>query len=164
MTAANEPDDDLAAALAPSAAPARPGLRDALRGRTEGVVRRRYWLRLGRWAVALAGCYLAGLATVWLPRPDAPADRGLGRADVAGAPSVPPDPRAGLPEEARRWLAEGDRYVVETGDLESALRCYRQALDAGGGDALAVAPTDNWLLISLKTARWKEQFDANRDR
>jgi hypothetical protein len=132
------------------------------------VVRRRLWLRYGRWAAALAGCYVAGLVTFALTRPGAPSDAPTANGLPPGvpasvAPPDHPDPRANLPEDVRRWLAEGDRYATEAGDLEAALRSYRLALDAGGDDALVIAPTDNWLLISLKTARLKERTDANRN-
>ena len=52
------------------------------------------------------------------------------------------------------------RYLEEQHDLDSALRCYSQALDAAPRETLAIRPEDNWLVMALKQARQKENNDA----
>ena len=48
-------------------------------------------------------------------------------------------------------------------DQEGRLRCYRNALDAAGGN-LTIDPTnDDWLTVTLKLARKEEQTHANMD-
>jgi hypothetical protein len=66
-----------------------------------------------------------------------------------------PQPRPDLARQA------GDRYAAEEGDYQSALRCYRDALDAGSDRDRAIQPNDSWLLMVLKNAREKEKRDAN---
>jgi hypothetical protein len=102
---------------------------------------------------------------------------------TAGLPARPPDgpqatlppvpaadPDAGLSAAAWEWRAldsparryalycrAGDRYLFNDADPESALRCYRNALDAATDDELAVHAEDSWLLITLKDARLQEK-------
>ena len=57
----------------------------------------------------------------------------------------------------------GDRYLLELGDIESAVRCYRRALDACAEQDLVVASNDSWLLMALKQARQKERSHAKND-
>jgi hypothetical protein len=54
----------------------------------------------------------------------------------------------------------GDRYLDSEADPESALRCYGQALDAGGAADRAVSSEDSWLLMAIKNARQKENSHA----
>ena len=57
----------------------------------------------------------------------------------------------------------GDRYLLELGDVESAVRCYRRSLDACPDQELVVASDDSWLLMALKQARQKERSNAKND-
>ncbi len=59
-------------------------------------------------------------------------------------------------ERAVLYLKAGNRYFAEMQDHESALRCYRQALDADPQIARRADPADNWLLAALKESRRKE--------
>jgi len=53
--------DDL---LSPRQMPAPPE-KDMIWRATARMVTRRRWVRRGQWCVALAVCYLAGVATLW---------------------------------------------------------------------------------------------------
>jgi hypothetical protein len=64
-------------------------------------------------------------------------------------------------DRAEQYLRAGADYLMEESDPQSALRCYGQALDAGGQTSLAVRPDDDWLLMAIKDARKKEKLDAN---
>ncbi len=57
---------------------------------------------------------------------------------------------------AAAYFLAGNKYLEASNDLESALRCYSQALDACTEAELEIAPEDNWLVVSLKNARRKE--------
>jgi hypothetical protein len=59
-----------------------------------------------------------------------------------------------------QYLRAGAEYLKEESDPQSALRCYRQALDAGSDADLVVRPDDDWLLMAIKDARKKEKSDA----
>jgi hypothetical protein len=171
---AREPDplDDL---LAPPPAAGAEALREELLGRTTRLLRRRRRLRRLAWAAALAACYGAGLLTVWWAfRPAPPAPRPQvapeERATTVPAPEVPAsavavEERAAddgdLKAQAALYRRAGDLYLREANDLAAALRCYGNALDAGGDADLAVAPSDNWLLMSIKNARQKEKRHAH---
>jgi hypothetical protein len=54
----------------------------------------------------------------------------------------------------------GDRYLDEENDLESALRCYRRFLAGCAEQDLEISPNDNWLLVTLKTARLEGRRNA----
>jgi hypothetical protein len=171
---AREPDplDDLLAA--PPAAGTE-ALREELLGRTTRLLRRRRRLRRLAWAAALAACCGAGLLTVWWaarPAPPVPPPTGLReeRATAVPAPEVPAtavavEERAAddddLKAQAALYRRAGDLYLSEENDPAAALRCYGNALDAGGGADLSVAPSDNWLLMTIKSARQKEKRHAN---
>jgi hypothetical protein len=60
------------------------------------------------------------------------------------------------PERVRLLLEAGDRYIADHHDLASAVRCYRQALDAAPDDVLEINPNDNWLVMAMKLDRQKE--------
>ncbi len=152
--------------LCPDPPPDASLLREALLRQTRRVVRRRLWGRRLAVAAALAACYFAGIGTDHLAMEQVPQSRPAPLdKPVASAPS-PPTP------EALEWQAldspqprpdayreAGDRYIAEDTDYESALRCYRGALDSGSDKDLAVQPGDSWLLMALKDARQKEKRD-----
>src|SRR5262249_49084327 len=93
------------------------------------------------------------------------------------APQVPvPAADAKLSALALEWQAvenparraelfrrAGDLYLGQENDLESAVRCYKNALNAGSEKDLEIGPQDTWLLISLKNARREEKRHANND-
>ena len=60
---------------------------------------------------------------------------------------------------AALFFEVAQRYL-EKQDYDSALRCYRQALDAAPKEELAIRSDDNWLVMALKEARQKENNDA----
>ena len=59
-------------------------------------------------------------------------------------------------KRAEAYFLAGNKYLEANNDLESALRCYRQALDACTEQQLEITADDNWLVASLKNARRKE--------
>jgi hypothetical protein len=149
-------------------------LKSAMRERTTRVLRRRRRARqLGVVGVA-AACYLAGLATMWLflPRQVTKGDTPAPTLIVADAgklsePEIKPPLRPELyefeaqtappAERAAQLKKAGDLYLEQAHDYASALRCYGQAFDAGGPQALEYSPDDNWLVVSIKNARRKEK-------
>jgi hypothetical protein len=149
-------------------------LRADLWRRLQGPLRRRRWWRQGALVAALAACYVAGFGTARLATEPAPEPQPEPRTTAASRlkplgirlPSVSARDREwqalDSPEQRPEdYRAAGDRYVAEEGDYQSAVRCYRDALDAGSDKDLAVKPDDSWLLMALKDARQKEKRDAN---
>ncbi len=155
-------------------------LRDRLLLRTLAVVRRRWWLPRLAVATALGGGYLAGLLSVCLllPRGES-VPTPIGGWTTMPAPPVAAEAWGGVDEPAAAVLedqafdspqdqavlyrAAGDRYAETEGNVQAALRCYRNALDAGSEEDLTIEAEDNWLLMVLKDARQKEKQNANRN-
>jgi hypothetical protein len=147
-------------------ASASPSFRATLLLRTRRLLRRRRWRNRLALAAALAACYVLGVLTLsWLrPLPAAPPEapvKAVESPTTALASATPLleewrvlDSGERTPEVYRQV---GDRYVAEEGDYRSALRCYRDALDAGSEKDLAIAPGDSWLLMVLKDARKEEK-------
>lgn len=159
--------------------PADPTLRQALLTRTTRVVRRRLWARRAGIAGALAACYAAGMLTMGFVTPPRegpqqevarqPSQREtMDTPVVAAADSVAEQSALALEwrafESAERraelYQLAGDRYLEREADMQSALRCYRQALDASPEASLTISASDNWLLMALKEARQKEKTHA----
>jgi hypothetical protein len=172
--------DDLDELLLPKPPPAEPSaVHDAVMADARRVQRRRCWLVRARRVVIAAVCYVGGLATVWSwsGRHESPPPAVVERdttPDPPAAPTPAVDPyRNDPPERIERWAfiqsgpkraglyrRAGDEYLRRD-DVDSALRCYRTALDGGSPADLAVrADEDTWLLMSLKVARQKERPDA----
>jgi hypothetical protein len=166
-------------------APAAAGLQQVVLAKTMCVLRRRHLRRRLAWAGALAACFLAGMGTMllWhtLELPEQQAQRLHPKEDLAAnqekpaAPSAKPEPPPSLAElewrafdsrdnRATLFFEVAQRYLEEERDYDSALRCYRQALDAAPREALAIRPDDNWLVMALKEARLKENSDATFNR
>ena len=169
--------EELDELLTPTSPPAEPPtLRDAI---TRGVVRiqrQRRWLRRGQNVVILAACYAAGMATMWYLFPERPESK----PEIVDRRADPPPPRVvdpyrnDSPQQMEKWAfaqtgakrielyrRAGDAYLGRE-DVQSALRCYRRALDSGSVADLAIqADSDSWLLMSLKMARKKERSDAH---
>jgi hypothetical protein len=149
-------------------------LRDALRLRTTGMIRRRRRVKRAAWAAALLACYLAGVASTraWL------SDEPLARLDQIAqdepqpAPSasaspndevrpVPKKPPIAASKKSRFEVLKrsGDEFLREPEDLALAVRGYVRALDAASSDERSLSPGDSWLLMALKEARSKEIRD-----
>ncbi len=177
--------DDFDDLLTPKPPPPEPpALRAAVLHDAARVQRRRRWLVLSRRVAVLAAVYAAGLATMWYwsrdrepPRPQVVERERPPAPEPPAPPPTPPtesDPyRHDPPERLEQWafIATGEKRAelyrragdgyLRRDDVQSALRCYRRALDGGTPADLAIrADTDTWLLMSLKMARLKERSDA----
>ena len=171
------PLDDL---LRPRPAPPADVLRRTLLERTSRRVHFRRQLRRAALVAAAVLVYAGGLATAWLARPPAPEPAVIVvqvPAPAPPAPAPPEKPPAVAPEpksppspaeleleaertlvrgeSARRFREAGDGYL-SAGDLQAAVRCYRNFLDEAEEAERAVSSEDSWLLISLKSARSEE--------
>jgi hypothetical protein len=169
--------EELEPLLRPGPPAREPGqLRQDLLRQTTGVLRGRARARRLAAAAALVACYAAGLATMhfagpWLQRPADPPPR------VAPGPPGPAEDRPGAfppnvvaarleqqgetaagRERARIFQLAGTRYLEESCDIRSALRCYANALD--DDTEMTPNPQDHWLLMALRDARQKEKADA----
>ncbi len=164
-------DVDELLAAAPGAG--NPALRETLLQRTSKRLRRCRFSRLAVKFTALAACFAGGMGVMALFRPEAPPPT-----VVVVAAAVPPGPTdaAAAPERrltpaqieleaeqtlvkqdcARQFREAGDRYLCDEDNYAAALRCYRNFLDEAGAAGLVTAPSDTWLLASLKNARTKE--------
>jgi hypothetical protein len=172
-------DDALDDLLQPALRESSAGLCGALRERTTGVVRwRRY--RRRAWQVIAIGAaqgvvaaavawLLASGALTWQQQTTPPENLAVRNAvapvDVP-APENDPAPSAVALEwkafdapadqQAELYFKAGQRYFEDHQDFGSALRCYRQAFDAGSEKLLAVSPSDNWLVMAIKIDCRKE--------
>lgn len=159
-------------------------LRQAVYMQTQRVLHRRLRFRQFAYAASLLLSFAAGAGVMWMTNP--------GERDRVSAPMVqsqPPNtqtpslealtqPRSPESDDsalAQEWVAfdsterrgelyrqAGDHYKDEN-DLQSALRCYSNALDSGTEQDLDVSPNDNWLLMAIKSARQKEKNRAKQD-
>jgi hypothetical protein len=164
--------DPLKDLLAPPPADGAEGLRERLLGRTTRLLRRRRRLRRLTWAAALAaGCGAALLSVWWAARPAPPGPNPSMAREERPAPPVLPETAVTVEERAADdddWKAQaalyrraGELYLSAENDPAAAVRCYGNALDAGGEEALPVSPADDWLLMAIKNARQKEKRHAN---
>lgn len=169
----NEPDD-LEDLLRPPGNQASPTLRVRLREQTSRHVRRTVIYRRFGWIAALAAAFAAGGATVWLARPTPEPE--LVFIDSSSIKPKPPEvtpPQLQSPhdlelaaeqadgaESAKLFLEAGQLYGGRFNDWDSALRCYRNALDLNPSLAQNPDPnSDDWLLVKLKND-WRDR-DAN---
>jgi hypothetical protein len=156
--------DPLTHLLAPPGTVETEALRQALLVETTRRLRRFRRLRIVAFAAGLAACYVAGLLTMHLLTPAAPAvaiiearptEPAPGPIDppvVVQHPSEPANPS----ERAALLRQEGDRHLNEEHDPEAALQTYGNALNVGTDDDAKFSPDDNWLLMAIKNAREKE--------
>jgi hypothetical protein len=165
-------DDDL---LAPVSTPQSSELRQRVWNETRSVLRWRRWRPPVVFAGVCGGCILAGvlIGRLSLPAaselPEARADHQDNQPVKVEGPRIVAATAQALEsqafdsfapkERAARYFQAGHRYLEEENDAESALRCYRQGLDAAGGDDLEITPNDSWLLLALKNARHKEKIN-----
>lgn len=145
---------------------ANDALREKVLRQTAGIVRgRRRWKR-ARIAIALAGCYLAGiLTTTLLQRSDLRPSDAEPAPLVAEVPIVAPETNGKTPDQiadeavaaeaaklSRYELLRraGDQYE-HRGDLTSAIQSYKRALEAATPQERAISVNDDtWLLMALK--------------
>ncbi len=166
----NDTPDPAERFLVPSPGPAPDGaFRENLLRRTTQVLRGRK--RLRRFGVAAAAVVAACFVVAAVARfVSPPAPRPAPEGPVATRPA---EPDAGLPAVVLEWRAfdrpeqradlyrrAGDLYVRQENDLEAAVRCYGNALDAGTNADLEIKPEDEWLLMAIKDARQKEKGHA----
>ena len=179
--------DALSAPAGPVAGAA--ALRQAVLARTRGVIRRRRRWRRAVLVGALAGCYLAGLATHRFQAFEMPSSSPRSVARIASAPqevsAVEPVlpaavlatkrsvPKPVLSAEDRRLAGRkarfevlrrlSDRYLFEDGDVVSAIRYYNRALNAATAEELEIAPDrDSWLLMALKQERSRKEISHEK--
>lgn len=174
-------DDFLDDVLMPPIRESSAAARDSLRERTAGVVRwRRYRRRAWQVVGALAAQGVVAAAVVaWLlatgtiswrhqTLPENPVAKGVELPPEAPTP-IPENPLpvsavdlewrafdAPAEQQPALYFEAGQRYFDEQNDLESALRCYRQAFDSRPQELLTVSPTDNWLAMAIKIDCRKE--------
>jgi hypothetical protein len=168
----DHPDDaDLDGLLQPPPVEPDPRFRSRVLKETKGVLRRRVWGRRLLLVAACTACYAVGLGTIMFlrsaspPQPETPSLECAPPSDalLPGVMALEdralqfPDRRGDLYREA------GQRYLQEHHDVQSALRCYGQALDSGTDKDLTVNPEDDWLLIALKHARQEEKRYARQE-
>jgi len=184
MNFEDHPDDDPLSELlaAPRLSSSPDPVRAVVLTQAAGVLRRRRWLPLGTYAVSLAICYFAGLATMAYVRHD---DRPLvattseQHAPVSSqGPSVATAPDSHTAEDSEAFAdqvtpthasfgfyrAAGDYQLLRLGDLQAAVRLYSQALDLASPADLAIsAGSDSWLLMSLKQSRIQDARDVHEE-
>ena len=167
--APNNFSDDLFESMTPSSGqtPASEQLRNAVLSRTTQTVRNRRRLRRAGLALALAACYLGGVATMSLR----PSDRLVARAssaqngdEVRGSEvrrAVRPEddqiadgsisPSAARLTPYERLCREGDLQLERHDDIRAAARSYNRALQLASAEQRDIAPDhDTWLLMAMK--------------
>jgi len=153
-------------------------VREAALAQTTRLLGRRRLKRRLAWAGALAACFIAGMATMMFlqsrepsqPQALAPQKEDLQARQPPKKASPITKQEAPLSVIDMEWRAfdarenraalffeVARRYLEEEKDYESALRCYRQALDASPKEDLAIRPEDNWFVMALKESRLKEK-------
>jgi hypothetical protein len=162
---------------------ADPALHQDVLARTLSVVRRRRLVRRAGLVAGFAACFAAGALTMRLLTPTVEpevriVERFIDREAVPAPtpqldPSVIAQAKSALdiewqavenPERrAELFRRAGDRYLNDENDLESAVRCYKIALEGASVEELQVTPQDTWLLISLKNARQEENRHGKSD-
>lgn len=166
--------DDIDALLSPGGNSASPEMQDRVLALTTRIIRLRVWRKRGLALLAMIGCYAAGVSTMALLRDE----KGTFPPPVIEVPSTPSPPAPSLDprspgeielaaeqrdgaDAAQMYLTAGRRYA-RAAQWESAVRCYRNALDADP-DAGANEPSlrDDWLFTTLKDARRKERSDVS---
>ncbi len=182
MTGPHDPQDDLVNILLGklSRQDSNDRLRRLLLARTTGVVRFRRRLKRFAWATALAACYLAGMATTQMWRPQGgQSSLTAGEHASAAGPRPPSDAGKSLPPQAShpapRQVASrapsrfevlrqsGDAHLRDPAGLIGATHDYTLALNAASAAERAIAPgRDSWLLMALKDAKLKETAHASR--
>jgi hypothetical protein len=170
--------DPIEAMLRPPSPSDNEALRQAVYTQTRRVLRRRRLLRQFAYAASLLLSFTVGAGTMRMISPQPVPVTDLPHPSASEAelqlPKNPPLSSDDTPLDAE-WVAfdsidhrselyrqAGDRYIKDENDLQSALRCYSNALDNGSEQDLAISPDDNWLLMAIKDARQKEKNHAKQ--
>lgn len=143
------------------------------------VVRRYRWRRRATAIGGAVAAYAAGLATVlaWsATAPDAEHVAHVAPQEIvqarqstqeeavhsaaSGAALEREAAYAPLEERPELLRRAGDAYLTHDDNLGRALRCYRLFMAAADAPDLVPRQTDTWLLLTLKTARRKDQADT----
>ena len=147
--------------------PADGSVRQAIFDKTARVVGRSRWLRRVYIAATLAACFTVGVGVGGFSLSTHTVERVVVHVQPSSElpkmePAVVQEWKAFDAQENRAefYLAAGRKYLRDSNDYDSALRCYRQALDLAGEEELAPSPEDDWLLATLKQSRRKETFHA----
>jgi hypothetical protein len=170
----NPQPDPLSELLQPAPCREPTELREQVRAQTSRIVRRRLIARRLAAAGALAACLAAAALVGYILRLNSEARREA--PPVVDGPRLPEpviievaqEPPANPVElewqafdsqknRAASYFLAGNKYLEANEDVESALRCYTQALDACTPAELEITPDDNWLVVILKNARLKEK-------
>lgn len=173
--------DPVDSMLRPPSPPENEPLRQAVYTQTQCVLHRRRRLRQFAYAASLLLSFAAGAGVMRMATRTEFGDDENGRAGGVSPLILPSHqgadaPRSPTPDSAldAEWVAfdsterrgelyrqAGDHYKDEN-DLQSALRCYSNALDNGSEQDLDISPKDNWLLMAIKSARQKEKIHAKQ--
>ena len=138
-------------------------LRPAAFARTAAVLRRRRFARRCGWIAAFAGCYLAGVASVSLWRPNHPAEL-LATIEPRGKPPSTATQQATERHKSpfEQLRDAGDDALNNRADVEAAVRLYAQALRVATPEELMIsAAEDSWILMALKEDHLKENPHAD---
>jgi hypothetical protein len=173
-----EPDPLDALLAPPSLPPNADVLRRKVFARTQQFFRRRLLARRFALAAALLVSFAAGLLAMRTVKRPAPVPELPTQIAHKDSPRLEerPSPAPEAPALAQEWQAfdsedhrgelykqVGDRYMTEESDLQSALRCYGNALDNGTERDRTISTQDTWLLMAIKDARQKENdYAKNR--
>jgi hypothetical protein len=159
----------------PPGAPPSAELRESLFRQTAAGLRRSRWRR---WPVAVGAAaaivlvLVSGYLAVRLTRIEPPPIPVI--VEHKPEPAPPPPVIAAAPvhplvlennafdaeddrQRVRLYFQAGDLYFEQNQDIESALRCYHQALAYCAARDLEIDVNDNYLVMSLKRERRREQ-------
>jgi hypothetical protein len=162
----------------PPGAPPSPELRELLLQQTSVRLRKSRWRR---WPIAVGAAAAIVLALVsgylglrW-SQVEPVREFGIGFVETKPEPALKPPPViAAAPvhplvlennafdteddrQRVRLYFQAGDLYFEQNQDVESALRCYHQALAYCDANELEIDIHDNYLVMSLKRERRREQ-------
>ncbi|HTU20054.1 MAG TPA: hypothetical protein VMG10_18460 [Gemmataceae bacterium] len=175
--------DPLDGMLCPPSPTDDEALRQMVYTRTRRVLHRRRRLRQFAYAAGLLLSFAVGAGAMRLTisgergRVSAPSSQTASESSnkPLGALTRPRSPQSDDSALTQEWIAfdsedhrgelyrqAGDRYMTEENDLQSALRCFSNALDNGAEEDLAISSDDSWLLMAIKDARQKEKKHAKQ--
>jgi negative regulator of sigma E activity len=161
----------------PPSAPMAAQQRDALFRKTASMLPKPRWRR---WpvAAAVAAAVLLALVSLWRATREPniePVDPPPHTEQKVEPKSEPPKPAVVVapthPREvewsafdaeddhtrARLYFQAGNLYLSRDNDVDSALRCYHQALRYGDAAEREIDTNDNWLVLALKHDFHKER-------
>lgn len=159
----NDLPDDLEAILKLPPSGASPELRGRLLEETSALLPRQM-VRRPRAAVLVAAAVLIAAGLGWFVMRSRQPPGATEAATLTKSPATPAVPVTALDlewrafdsapkEQAALYWSAGHEYVGAHGDYESALRCYRQALDTGTAESRQITDEDDVLAMALKLER-----------